>query len=58
MKQEKVNTFWAKTCKNNKPAHGFKGYASSYYIEILNSFNAELSLKDIESTVKKKLIHL
>ena len=41
-----------------KRAHAFKGYASSYNVEIVNSFNHELQLKDIESAIKSKLIEL
>ena len=36
----------------------FKGYASSYNAENLNSFNPEVQLKDTESTIKNKLIDL
>ena len=39
-----------------KRAHTFKGFASSYNVEILNSFNRELQLKDTESAIKSKLI--
>ena len=39
-----------------KRAHSFKGFASSYNVEILNSFNRELQLKDTESAIKSKLI--
>ena len=35
--------------KITKQADAFKGYASSYNVEILNSFNTELQLKDIKS---------
>ena len=38
-----------------KGAHTFKGYASFYNIEILNSFSPELPIKDNESTDKNKL---
>ena len=41
-----------------KRTHGFKGYASSYNVEILNPFNAELQLQDIKSAIKCKLIEL
>ena len=41
-----------------KWAHAFKGFASSYNVEILNSFNPELKLKDSESSIKSKLIDL
>ena len=30
-----------------------KGYATSYDVEILNSFNPELQIKDAESKLKK-----
>ena len=39
-----------------KRAHTFKGFATSYNVEILNSFNRELQLKDTESAIKSKLI--
>ena len=41
--------------KITKQAHAFKDYASSYNVEILNSCNPELKLKDTESTIKNKL---
>ena len=41
-----------------KREHAFKGYGSAYNIEILNSFNPELQLKDTESAIKSKLIEL
>ena len=41
-----------------KWAHAFKGFATSYNVTILNSFNLELQLKDIESAIKSKLIDL
>ena len=44
--------------KITKQAHAFKGYASSYNVEILNSFNPELQLKDTESAIKNKLKEL
>ena len=48
-----------KDVKIIKPAHAFKGYASSYnIIEILNSFNPKLQLKDTESVIKSKLADL
>ena len=38
--------------KITKQYHGFNGYASSYDIEILNSFNPDLQqLKDTESAI-------
>ena len=45
-----------KNGKLTKRAHVFKDYASSYNVEILNSFNPELQLKDIESGIKSKVI--
>ena len=47
-----------KNAKIIKRANAFKGYASSYNVEILNSFNLELQLKDTESSIKNKLIDL
>ena len=43
------NVLNEKNIKITKQAHVFKGYASSYNIEILNSFNPELHLKGTES---------
>ena len=40
--------------KKTKREHGFKGFASTYDVEILNSFNPELQLKDTESAIKSK----
>ena len=42
-----------KNVKITKRAHAFKGYASSYNVEILNFFNPALQLKDTESTTKR-----
>ena len=39
-----------------KQEHAFKCYASTYNVEILNSFNPELQLKDRESEINSKLI--
>ena len=47
-----------KNMKITKREHAFKVYASTYNIEILNSFNPELQLKDTESTIKSKQIKL
>ena len=47
-----------KNKKITKREHAFKGYASTCDIEILNSFNPELQLKDTESAIKSKLIKL
>ena len=44
--------------KIKKQQHAFKGYASTYNVKILNSFNLELQLKDTESAIKSKLIQL
>ena len=41
-----------------KRVHAFKGFASSYNVEVLNSFNPELQLKDTEYAIKRNLIAL
>ena len=41
-----------------KGTHAIKGYANSYNVEILNSFNPELQLKGTETAIKNKLIDL
>ena len=38
----------------SKWTHAFKDYTGSYSIEILNSFNPELQLKDTKSAIKNK----
>ena len=47
-----------KNVKLTKRAYAFKGYASSYSVEMLHSFNFELQIKDTESAIKNKLIDL
>ena len=41
-----------------KQSHAFKGYTSSYHVEILNYFNPELQLKETKSAIKYKIIDL
>ena len=41
--------------KKAKPAHPIKSCAHSYNIEICNSFNLELQLKNTEFAIKRKL---
>ena len=38
--------------------HDFKGYASPYNVEVLNSFNSALQLKYTESATESKLVDL
>ena len=38
--------------------HAFEGSASAYSVDILNSFNPELQIKDAESWIKSNLIEL
>ena len=56
--------FWYKTSekflsqknlKLIKREHAFKGFASTYNVEILNYFNTDLQLKDTKSAIKNKL---
>ena len=47
-----------KEAKITKRAYAFKGFSSSHNVKILNSFNPELQVKDIESSIKSKLIDL
>ena len=47
-----------KNIKVTKREHNFKSYASTCNVEILNYFNLELQLKDTDSVIKSKLIHL
>ena len=41
-----------------KRSHAYKSYTSTYCVEVLNSFNAELQLEDTESAITNKLIDL
>ena len=50
--------FWQKNAKVTKLFYAYKVYVSSYYVDILNSFNPELWFKDIESAIRNKLIDL
>ena len=41
-----------------KWSHAYKSYASSYNVEILNSYNPEIQLKDAEYAIENKLMDL
>ena len=56
MIQKTWKCFKQKNVKITKWEHAFKGYASTYNVEILNSFNPELQIKDTESAIKTKPI--
>ena len=47
-------------CKTIREAEkvGSKSYASTYNVEILNSFNTEIQFKDTENAIKSKLTDL
>ena len=45
-----------KNAKVTKRSHAYKCYARIYNVEILNSFNSELQLENIESSIRNKLI--
>ena len=47
-----------KNVKITKRENAFKGYASTYNVEILNYFNPEQQLKDTESAITSNLIEL
>ena len=42
--------------KTAKRFHAYNGYTSTYIVNILNSFNHELQIKNTESAIKEKLI--
>ena len=58
MIQKSKNILNEKKFKIAKRAQAFKGFANSYNVEVLNSFNLELQLKDSESVIKSRLIDL
>ena len=53
--KKRENFLNKKTVKIAKGAHDFNGHASSCNVEILNSFNPDLQLKDNEPAIKNKL---
>ena len=57
-KKKSENILNKKKKKITKREHAFKGYASTYNVDILNSFNPELQIKDTEYAIKSKLIEL
>ena len=58
MIQKSENFLSQKTVNITKREHEFKDFASTYDVEILNSFNAEVQIKDSESVIKSKLREL
>ena len=58
MKQKSEHFLNKKNVKVTKPSLAFKGYASSYNVEVFNSFNPKIQLKDTKSAIKNKLIYL
>ena len=58
MKQKSGNFLDGKSAKIAKQSHAFKGYASSYNVEILNFLNLEPQFRDSEFANRNKLICL
>ena len=58
MIQNKWKFFKQKNIRLAKQKHAFKSFSSTYNVEILNSFNPELQIKDNESAIKSQLIDL
>ena len=50
---------YIKNCVKNvkiaKQSHAYKGYVSTYNVDMLSSFNLELQLKNTKSAIKKKV---
>ena len=57
-KNKKWKSYGQKKTKITKQSHPYKSYASSYSVEILDSFNHELQLKDIDYAIINKVINL
>ena len=60
MKPQSLKTFFNKkdskiNAKLRKQCHSYKCCGSTYQVEILNSFNTELQLKNSESAIRNKL---
>ena len=49
------NSFNEKNTKITKRSHAYKGYASTYNVELLNSFNPNLQFKNPEFAIRNKL---
>ena len=47
--------FWWENTKTTKWSHFYKGYASTYNVSILNSFNPELQLQNSESVIENNI---
>ena len=58
MQEKSENFLNKKNVKIRKQKHVFKGFVSTYNVEILNSFNREIQLKDTESAIKCNVIKL
>ena len=58
VKQKSDNVLEEKNVKITKRSHACKGYSSTYNVVILNYFNPELQIKDIEFAIKNKLVNL
>ena len=56
--KKRANFLNEQNVKITKRELAFKGYACSYNVEILSSFNPKIKLKDTESAIKSKLIEL
>ena len=52
------NILDVKNTKITKQSHAYKGYASSYNVDVLNYFKPELQLNNIECAIRNKLIEL
>ena len=50
--------FKQKNVKIKKWEHTFKGFASTYNVKVLNSFEPELHIRDTKPVIKSKSIEL
>ena len=57
-KNKNWKSYGRKKTKITKQSHPYKSYANSYSVEILDSFNHELQLKDIDYAIINKVINL
>ena len=58
MTHKSENVLNQENVKIPKPAHGFKGFANFFDVEILNSFNHDLQIKDTEFATKELITEL
>ena len=55
MKRQNLENFRQKNEKITKRFHAYKGYTSSYNVDLLHFLNPDVQLKDTISAIRNKL---